>query len=116
MSSVSENLLFTIASTLARIEKLLTPTATTPHIVNIPITSVNTEQRYPLPQGVRSFTVKARNGNFQVAFSQGETSINYVSLPSGSSMTQDKINTYLDAVFFQADNAAGVLELILWRA
>lgn len=111
-----ELMLSSIVGILQLILRALTPTATQPIIKNVQVTAANTETRWIMPLNVRAFTFKARGGDIQLALSQGESTVEFITILNGSAWSEHNIDTYFDGIFFQSTNAAAVLEVILWRA
>jgi hypothetical protein len=87
---------------------------TTPIIANVAMTDANTEYSYALPQGTRSFTFQCRGGNAKISFTSTESGTKYISVASGMSYYEDKVNLDGKTIYFQSPTAACVGEILAW--
>lgn len=90
--------------------------AGTPYVINVDMPLKDTEYSYSLVPNTKQIMFKTRENSFlKFSFQPGESSINYISVPSGSSYTLEGIDPQITlTVYFQAANDAETLEIISW--
>lgn len=90
--------------------------AGTPYVVNVSMPLKDTEYNYTLIPNTKQIMFKTRENSFlKFSFQPGESNINYISVPPGSSYTLEGIDPKITlTVYFQAANDAETLEIISW--
>lgn len=87
---------------------------TTPSIQNILIPNKDIEQTLTLPNATKSYIIRSRlNGKLRLAFSAGETSTNYLTIPAGSSYKDENFYSS-QAIYFRSTKDNDVLELVVY--
>lgn len=85
-------------------------------VVNVTLTSANTEYSYALPMKVSSFTVKSRtSADFKLAFTSGTSGTTYFTIPSGSAYYENIVSNYGTTLYVQSTNAGQIIEIIYWK-
>lgn len=87
-----------------------------PTIENTAMTSANTEYSYTFPAGTKKFRIKLRalNALLKVAFVEGESGSNYITIPYGDHMTVEaKVGGA--TIYFQSPTASQVAEIQTWK-
>lgn len=87
-----------------------------PVIANVSIPTANTEVSYLLPAGTKKFYIKLReaNANMKVAYIVGESGTTYVTVHRGNWYGEDTLTVPLTTIYFQADIASQVAEIVSW--
>lgn len=90
-------------------------TTTTPAITNVIVNAANTQFSHPLGANTTRFLIRARNkGKMNIAFINGQTGTNYISLGRGSIYTENNIqNPGALTIYFQV-NQTDVVEILEW--
>lgn len=90
--------------------------AGTPVVVNIAMPLANTEYSYILATNTKQILFKTReNSLLKFSFQLGESNINYITVPPGSSYTLEGIDPTINlTLYFQSDNSGETLEIISW--
>lgn len=89
-----------------------------PKIYNLSMTSANTEYSQQLDANTVRFTVKLRNPgvDLQMAVVSGESNTVYVTIPAGTTWTEDiKSMATGITLYFRAGTASQVAEIISWK-
>jgi len=87
--------------------------AVAPTLYNVACASANTEYSQALG-GVRKFLIRARTGNLKVCFTSGQSGSTFVSVPAGTTYSEDLIHPTALTLYFQNDTASTVVEIIAW--
>lgn len=88
---------------------------TAPTVFNFPIVAAATEYSYTFPANTKKFTLNARgNAKVQLSYTAGQSGTDFKTLYSGSVHKEDKINLASLTVYFQANKAGEVLEILSW--
>ena len=83
-------------------------------IFNVTCTLANTEYSQTLPAGTKKFTIRCRgNARTRLAFVSGDTSINWLTIPPGTTFSEDGI-LYSGDLYFQTHLANQVIEILAW--
>lgn len=90
--------------------------AGTPVVANIAMPVANTEYSYTLAPNTKQILFKTReNSLLKFTFQMGQSNINYITVPPGSSYTLEGVDPTISlTVYFQSDNSAETLEIISW--
>ena len=95
----------------------LTPTATTPVIYNVTMTSADTEYNQALPANVKKFLIHTRDGTaFRVAFITGKVATPtapYFTVLTNDAYYEDDIKASV-TLYFGCASAAKIAEIIAW--
>jgi hypothetical protein len=103
---------------LPTVESLLTQIAnnvlTNPQIINLSLTNSGTEYAYAFPAGTKKFTMRSRNsGRIQFSFAVGQSNTVYMTLPIGSSYTEEKLDTNF-SIYVQSNKNNDIAEIVYW--
>lgn len=89
--------------------------STNPTIYNLTLTLANTEYSQALAANTKQITVRCRGtGKLQIAFSAGDTSLNWITIPKGSNYSEQSLDLTGVTLYVQSDTAAQVAEIIQW--
>lgn len=88
-----------------------------PTIANVDLTLPDTEYSYTIPAGTRRFQVKLRDpgAELKVAFEAGDSSVTYITLPSGRSYNELNVKGSGNALYLQSPTAGQVAEVLSWK-
>lgn len=82
---------------------------------NITVNAAIAATEYPqaLPANTKGFFIKARNGvsTIQLAFTLGQSGTNYVTIPAGTSINFQGLNTSTTTLYLQVD-VASIVEVV----
>ena len=87
-----------------------------PTIKNTTMTTKDTEYSYALPAGTRAFSIKleAINTLLKIAFVEGESGTNYITLPYGETLKQNaKVGG--STIYFQSPTASQKAQITTWK-
>lgn len=88
--------------------------STTPLVYNVPVVLANTEISQALSSGTKQFIIKVRgSARLQLAFSSGESSTNYITVPPGAAYTAEGLN-FDGMLYFQTNQSSQVVEILEW--
>jgi hypothetical protein len=89
--------------------------STQPKIYNINLTLSDTEYSQALSLDVLKLTVKLRGmANLKLAFATGESLTKFITIPAGCSYTESDLRLASSTLYFNADQASQVLEILEW--
>lgn len=84
-----------------------------PVIVNVNMPQADTEYSYTLPVSVKSFTIKLRQPNdLKVSFKEGESGMEYITIPAGASMSEELSLSDPLTIYFQSPVDGNVAEIV----
>jgi hypothetical protein len=87
--------------------------AVTPTIYNVACASANTEYSQSLGS-VRKFLIRPRTGTLKVCFTSGQSGTTFITIPAGSTYSEDLIHPTAITLYFQNDTASTVAEIVTW--
>lgn len=87
-----------------------------PIIFNVDCPDADTEYSQALPDKTKQFLIKVRGGRaiMKVAFSETESSTNYITVDPGVSYKTTDISVIGKNVYFQLNSPGKVVEIIAW--
>lgn len=90
--------------------------ASFPTVVNVTLTSANTEYTYNIPNDISTITVKSRTAaDFKMATTSGQSGTTYFTVPSGLAYYETQIASFNShQLYFQSANAGQIIEIIYW--
>ena len=84
-------------------------------VYNVTCVSANTEYSQALPSGCKKFTLKCRQArDVKATLVSGESGTKYLTIPSGSSWSEDSLNLSGKSLYFQTGNANSIVEIVAW--
>lgn len=89
----------------------------TPEIFNISVPLAGTEASQVLPSGTKRFLIRSRDSasSMQLAFSSGQTNINFLRINRGSVYESPSIDGSGLTLFFQTNQPNTIVEIIAWK-
>jgi hypothetical protein len=82
-------------------------------IYNVSCVLANTEYSQALSAGTNWILIRARqNSTVKLAFIAGQSGTNFITIPSGASLTLDKMDLTGKTIYFQANVAATDVEIL----
>ncbi|MBW7956539.1 MAG: hypothetical protein H3C68_01485 [Deltaproteobacteria bacterium] len=103
-----------VFSGAVEITEAVVEVATAPAIYNVDCPLAGTEYSQALPGGTKKFSIKARGGDLQVCFSNGQSGVTYVLLTDGQALFEDNVNLTGKTLYFQSSQAGTDAEIIAW--
>lgn len=86
----------------------------TPKIYNMSAPTARTEVSHVLSANTKQLIVRVRGvANLQLAFISGESSTNYITIPSGASLSLTDLKTSV-TLYLQTDKNSQVIEILEW--
>lgn len=86
----------------------------TPKIYNLSAPTARTEVSHVLSTNTKQLIVRVRGvANLQLAFISGESSTNYITIPSGASLSLTDLKTSV-TLYLQTDKNSQVIEILEW--
>lgn len=86
----------------------------TPTIYNVAVPLAATEVSQTLSLGVKKFLVRVRgHSNLQLAFDPGQSGVDYISIPSGTTYSEDQV-MFSGTLYFQTNKPSQVVEILEW--
>lgn len=83
-------------------------------IFNHTVITANTEESQALPAGTKHFLIRSRNrGKIKLAYESGGTSANFLTIPAGTSFTDNNFYTTVE-LFFQSSKPNDVIEIVAY--
>lgn len=94
--------------------KAVIEASTATSIYNVSAALASTEYSQALSPNTKQFLIRVRgSGKLQLAFTSGQSGVNYITIPAGSTYTQSEIN-FSGTLYFQTNKAAQVIEILEW--
>jgi len=88
---------------------------TVPHIINYVLTQANKWYEIKLPKDIVTWQMKAR-GNYDLYYSYEPSHSTYMTLTSGSVLSEDTApNMSIQAIYVMSKTAGAVVELEVWK-
>ena len=85
-----------------------------PKIYNVDVVTASTEVSQALTSNTKQFTIRVRgSANLQLAFIATESSSNFITVPSGTTLIQDGLD-FSGTLYFQTDKASQKVEILEW--
>ena len=101
--------------TLRLINDKVIPKSTTVTVYNVTMTDANTEYSQALPANTKKFLIKCRGSYaINVCFTASGSGTLYVTVPSGTTYSEDLIQPAALMLYFQCGTAAQVAEIVAW--
>jgi len=92
-----------------------TVTASSPTIFNIAVPTADTEVSQALPVNFNKITIRARDlTRIQFSFIATESSINFITIPSGASYSDDGVFCPSATLYLQTSLDSQVVEVLIW--
>ena len=87
-----------------------------PTIYNVNLLLAGTEYSQVLNNSTKKLLVRIRDGNatLRIAFSSGDTLLNYVTVPRGSNYFDENLDLQGVTIYLQSDISAKVAEILEW--
>ncbi len=87
-----------------------------PSVVNVAMTTANTEYYYDIPSGTNKVLLKLRDGgvDLKLCYTSGASGTTYLTVPAGTAKSIDNMKGGI-TVYFQAASASQVLEVEIWK-
>lgn len=87
-----------------------------PTIVNLTLTSADTEYSQLIPTGTKKFSVQCRTDKgLKFSYIEGESGTVFHSIPEGATYTEFGVNTGPGVkIYLQSETANVVVEIIFW--
>lgn len=87
----------------------------TPTIFNLATPLANTEYSQAIPSGTTKLLIRARStAQLQFAFSVGDSSTNFITIPRGTSYSSDNLLLSGVTLYIQSSLAGNVIEVLTW--
>lgn len=91
-----------------------------PRVLNITLTSANTEYTFNVPEGTTRIQIGARGGDVKFAWNKvGTSGSTYMTIPEGAfTCSKDVVlstSGRTDSLYFQSSSAGAVVEITIWR-
>lgn len=109
---------FTASFEIAQSEIDFAPiTSSEAEIVNFTLDNNNTEQTIVIPDGTKKFTLQSRDrkANLKIAYVQGESNTNFLSLRKGGNLSEDNLSLIGRNLFIQSDKDNTIVEILIWK-
>lgn len=87
--------------------------APTPTVYNVTCATAGTEYSQGLGE-CRKFIIKPRTGNLKLCFTSGQSGTTFLTIPAGSSYSEDFIHPTALTLYFQDDVAGAIAEIVKW--
>lgn len=101
-------------STVSKLTPSASTDATNPTIYNVPATLANTEYSQALTAGTKMYTIRVRGlANMQLAYTSGQTNINFIKIPRGTTRSVGPLN-FSGTLYFELDQPGQVVEIEQW--
>lgn len=85
-----------------------------PIVYNVSVPLANTEVSQALNASTKRFTIRVRGtSKMQLAFAAGTSGTVFITLPAGTTYTEDGIN-FTGTLYFQTEKASQVVEILEW--
>jgi hypothetical protein len=89
--------------------------AATPAIYNVSAPISGTEYSQALSTGTKKFLIRVRgNADLQLAFTNGDSSTTFITIPAGASYKEDSLNLSSLTLYFQCNKASQTVEILEW--
>lgn len=87
-----------------------------PTIVNLTLTSANTEYSVTLPRNVGTITIQSRtSADFKIGVTSGQSGTTYFTIKSGNAYYETTIAMDGTTLYFQSPNAGQVIEIFYFN-
>lgn len=94
--------------------KAVVEAGTAPVIYNKSVPMAATEVSQALTSGTKRFTIRVRGiAKLQLAFVSGESGTNFLTIPVGTSYSEDSLD-FSGTLYFQTNKAAQTVEIVEW--
>jgi len=104
-----------VALSLAALPLAMAQVATSGKMLNVTMTSADTEYNTSLGWGIKSFTVRCRGAyDMRLAFASGETATRYITIPSNQTYYSPPCNSAI-TLYFRCAEAGQIVEIDYWK-
>jgi len=86
-----------------------------PTIINLTLTNANTEYSQALKSFASRFSIQCRTvADIKLSFTSGQSGATYITIPGGSTFTQNGIFSGVLTLYVQSPSAGAVVEILEW--